>query len=90
MGRKCVCNALMATTGHPQIRAGKHLELGIITSGDDLTELNRYLPADGSPYHAADVVAALLGGRLPGGSLNSHPAADVLPGEPHVTQSSRD
>jgi nitronate monooxygenase len=85
VGRKCVCNALMATTGHPQIRAGKHLEAGIITSGDDLTELNRFIPADGSAYHAADVVAALMSGVL-----NSGGPADVLPGEPHVTQSARD
>lgn len=85
VGRKCVCNALMATMGHPQIRARKHLEAGIITSGDDVTEIGRFIPADGSAYHAADVVAALLGGRL-----NSHDEADVLLGEPHVTQSSRD
>jgi len=81
VGRKCVCNALMATTGHPQIRAGKHLEAGIITSGDDLTELTRFIPADGSPYHAADVVAALMGG-----AVNSGGADDVLVGEQHVTQ----
>lgn len=85
VGRKCVCNALMATTGHPQIRAGRHLEAGIVTSGDDLTELKRFVPADGSPYHASDVVAALMSG-----SLNSGHSADVLPGEPHVTQPSRD
>ncbi|HEY3439949.1 MAG TPA: nitronate monooxygenase [Paludibaculum sp.] len=81
VGRKCVCNALMATTGHPQIRAGKHLEAGIITSGDDLTELTRFIPAGGAPYHAADVVAALMGG-----TVNSGGADDVLQGEQHVTQ----
>lgn len=85
VGRKCVCNALMATTGHPQIRAGKHLEAGIITSGDDLTELRRFVPADGSPYHASDVVATLLGG-----TLNPDASEDVLTGEPHVTQSTLD
>jgi len=52
---------------HPQIRAGKHLEAGIITSGDDLTELKRFVPADGSAYHATDVVAVLLGGMLNSG-----------------------
>jgi nitronate monooxygenase len=64
-GRKCVCNALMATMGLPQIRAGKHVEAGIITSGDDLVELKRFLPEDGSPYHAADVVEKLLNGYNP-------------------------
>ena len=85
VGRKCLCNALLATVGHPQIRAGKHLEAGIITSGDDLPELKRFVPADGSAYHATDVVALLLGGML-----NSGDPVDAFPGEPHVTESSCD
>ena len=33
LGRKCICNALIATGGHPQVRAGRHLEAGVVTAG---------------------------------------------------------
>lgn len=59
-GRKCICNALIATAGHPQIRAGRFLEPGIVTSGDDLPSVLEFLPADGVHYTAADVIARLL------------------------------
>lgn len=59
-GRKCICNALIATAGHPQIRAGRLLEPGIVTSGDDLPSVLDFLPADGVNYTAADVIARLL------------------------------
>ncbi|MBP8273704.1 MAG: nitronate monooxygenase [Acidobacteria bacterium] len=61
-GRKCICNALVATVGHPQIRAGKYLEHGIITSGDDLAGVREFIPADGRDYTAADVIDRLLAG----------------------------
>jgi len=62
-GRKCICNALMATMGTPQSRAGgKIVEAGIITSGDDLVNLRRYLPENGTEYHASDVIRILLSG----------------------------
>ena len=60
VGRKCICNALIATAGHPQIRAGKYLEQGIVTSGDDLPSVQQFLRADGAAYTAADVVTHLL------------------------------
>ncbi len=59
-GRKCICNALLATMGHAQVRNGKHVESAIITSGDDLPHIRRYFKQDGSAYHASDVVAMLL------------------------------
>jgi nitronate monooxygenase len=62
-GRKCICNALMAAMGHPQGRAGgKLIEAGIITSGDDLVNLRRFMPEGGTRYHAADVIRILLSG----------------------------
>jgi len=60
VGRKCICNALIATAGHPQIRAGKWVEQGILTSGDDLPAVRQFLRADGVDYTAADVVTHLL------------------------------
>lgn len=60
-GRKCICNALIASGGYPQVRAGRLVEPGIVTSGDDLSGIRRFMPAGGYTYGAADVVRTLLG-----------------------------
>ncbi len=62
VGKKCLCNSLMATIGHPQARKGKLIERALVTSGDDLPGITRFLPPDGLVYSAADVVAHLLNG----------------------------
>jgi nitronate monooxygenase len=36
VGRKCICNTLIANVGQPQVRAGRHVEVGLVTSGEDL------------------------------------------------------
>ncbi len=61
IGRKCLCNALVANIGHPQVRGGKYVERGLVTSGDDLREIRSFLPPNGQDYGAGAVVAALLG-----------------------------
>ncbi|MGB7134236.1 MAG: nitronate monooxygenase [Acidobacteriaceae bacterium] len=61
-GRKCLCNALMANIGHQQIRCGHHVEPPLVTAGDDLTEIARFLPPGAGSYGAADVLEALLPG----------------------------
>jgi len=66
VGRKCLCNALMANIGHQQVRAGTYVEQGLITSGNDLTELAPFLPVSGWVYSAADVIDRLLSG-IPSG-----------------------
>jgi nitronate monooxygenase len=58
-GRTCLCNALVATIGHPQVRGGRYVERGVVTSGDDLSGLARFLP-QAEIYRAADVVERLL------------------------------
>lgn len=62
VGRMCLCNALVATIGHPQIRSGRYVEKGLVTSGDDLTGIARFLAKGGRSYRAADVVEKLLNG----------------------------
>ncbi len=57
-GRRCLCNALMANIGHPQERAEGRLEPVMITSGDDLAGIARFL-AGRQHYTAADVLAYL-------------------------------
>ena len=59
-GKRCLCNALMATIGHPQLRNGKLTDMGLVTSGDELTYLGRFLPPGGElAYTASDVIAKL-------------------------------
>jgi nitronate monooxygenase len=60
VGKKCLCNALMANIGHPQIRNGKYVENGLVTSGNDLVAIARFLPPGASSYTAADVVTNLM------------------------------
>lgn len=62
VGRKCVCNALLANIGHPQIRNGKHLERGLVTAGDALIGIGRFLTPHRSEYTAADVISNLMNG----------------------------
>ena len=62
VGRTCLCNALVATIGHPQVRSGRYVEEGLVTSGDDLTAIARFLPQGEPVYRAADVVKKLLNG----------------------------
>jgi len=59
-GRICLCNALVANIGIPQVRAGKYVEKGLVTSGDDLIGIAAFLPPDKRIYSAADVIAKLL------------------------------
>ena len=62
VGRKCLCNALVANIGHPQVRNGKYVEKGLVTSGDSLSDIGRFLPSNGAAYGAAEVVTQLLHG----------------------------
>ncbi len=59
-GKRCLCNALLSTIGLPQIRNGQRTEVGVVTSGNDLATLHRFLPPGRLTYDAADVVAELL------------------------------
>jgi hypothetical protein len=50
----------VANIGLPQTRNARHIEQGLVTTGDDLTEVPRFLRAGKKSYCAADVIAALL------------------------------
>ena len=50
VGRKCVCNALMANIGLGQVR-GRSVEPGLVTAGDDLAGLTRYMRRARHPLH---------------------------------------
>jgi len=59
-GRKCVCNGLMANIDLAQARKGGYTELPMVTSGDEVAEVARFLPEGETDYAAADVVTYLL------------------------------
>jgi nitronate monooxygenase len=61
VGRFCVCNGLTATVGLGQRRKNGATEPALVTSGDDLESVLRFLPEGCSTYRAADVVRGLLG-----------------------------
>lgn len=60
--RKCLRNALFATIGLGQVNAQGVSEFPIVTAGDDVVELRRYLPAGQSTYSSADVLTHILKG----------------------------
>lgn len=60
--RKCICNGLLAAIGQPQVR-GEYVEPAVITAGDDLVGLGRFLPEGADSYSAADVIKQLLSPR---------------------------
>jgi hypothetical protein len=69
VGRRCLCNALLATAGLPQQRPDGYTEPPIVTSGTDFTGVRHLLSTvDGGGYSARDAVAYLLGQPPDGGS----------------------
>lgn len=60
VGRKCLCNALMANLGQGQVQKSGAVEPTLFTAGDDLQALALFLNGRRS-YTAADVLAYLQG-----------------------------
>jgi nitronate monooxygenase len=60
VGRKCLCNALIANIGFPQTQRNGDVEQELITSGDDVADVARFLPEGRDTYSALDVIAYLL------------------------------
>jgi nitronate monooxygenase len=60
-GRKCLCNGLLANIGLAQARRDGVLEAPLLTAGDDLQHLDRFLVNGATAYSARDVIASLLG-----------------------------
>jgi hypothetical protein len=52
----------MANIGYQQVRNGRREEYGLITAGDDLVTIARFLQPGRTEYSAADVISQLLSG----------------------------
>lgn len=59
-GRKCLCNALIANIGMPQLRPGGYREPTLVTMGNDLTGASRFLVPGREGYSAASVIEQML------------------------------
>lgn len=62
VGRKCLCNALLANIGHPQVRPDGVAEPPLVTVGDDVNRVAAFLTPGEESYGAADVVSSLMRG----------------------------
>ncbi len=60
VGRKCLCNALMANIGYQQTRKDGAIEPPLVTIGDDLNTVAQFLAPGRTSYRAAEVVKSLL------------------------------
>ena len=59
-GRKCVCNGLMANIGLGQVQRNNEFEKPLVTSGDDVAKVARFLPEGAESYNARDVIEYLM------------------------------
>jgi len=60
LGRKCLCNALLANIGLNQIKRNGEVEGTLVTSGDDVKNVARFVEPGRETYSAADVIRYLL------------------------------
>jgi NAD(P)H-dependent flavin oxidoreductase YrpB (nitropropane dioxygenase family) len=61
VGRKCLCNALLADIGLAQVQKHGGVEPALVTLGDDARGITRFLREGRTSFTAADVVNLLLG-----------------------------
>ncbi len=64
VGRKCLCNGLVATVGLGQRRQNGSHEAPIITAGDDLKYILDFLKPGETLYSALDVLKTIVGQTL--------------------------
>jgi len=75
VGRRCLCNALLANIGHAQVRADGREEPPLLTSGDDLVSLDGFLRGR-TRYTAAEVLDYLLAGESQSAGATSGAGAE--------------
>jgi nitronate monooxygenase len=76
VGRKCLCNALMANIGHQQTRKDGSVEPALVTIGDDLNTVVQFMAPGRESYSAAEVVKSLL--SLSAEAVSSEPAEEPI------------
>ncbi len=61
VGRNCLCNNLCATAGYPQHRKDGYVEAPIVTAGDGLVAIGKYIKPGRRSYTVQDVLDYLTG-----------------------------
>jgi len=61
VGRECVCNGLVATIGLAQVNSENVFGLPLVTAGNEVVNITRFLQPGQDTYNAAEVVRILLG-----------------------------
>jgi len=64
-GRKCLCNCLLSDIALAQTQKDGSIEPGMVTSGDELSAILRFLQGEKQSYPAAEVVRTLTHGQRP-------------------------
>jgi nitronate monooxygenase len=67
VGRKCLCNGLMANIGLEQNQRTGYQEQPLVTSGDDLGKVISFLKGESLSYSATDVIHYLMSALPTGG-----------------------
>lgn len=62
VGRKCICNALLANVELGQVRSTGDGELPLVTCGNDASHIAQYASQDAESYTANDVITQILSG----------------------------
>jgi nitronate monooxygenase len=60
-GKSCLCNNMVAAAGHPQRRKNGYVEAPIVTAGDGLPTIGKYIKPGRRSYTARDVLDYLTG-----------------------------
>ncbi len=55
-GRKCLCNGLFSAVGQAQTQESGYHEMEIMTAGDEIANLKRYIPHGKNSYSVIDVL----------------------------------
>jgi len=67
LGRKCLCNGLLAAIGLGQHVDNGGVEPAVVTAGEDVADIKRFVAGGRSSYAARDVLASMaLPARSPG------------------------
>lgn len=61
IGRNCLCNNLLASAGYPQHRKDGYIEPPVVTAGDSLVNIGKYIKPGHHSYTAQDVLEYLTG-----------------------------
>jgi nitronate monooxygenase len=61
VGRKCLCNSLLANIGLPQVYSNGYVELPLVTAGNDTVNIHQLLLPGKETYTAGNVLRYLMG-----------------------------